>query len=169
MTRSALTISFWVIYVWLCRDGTDFFSAYFSGKAIYVWLCRDFDFHIGQLSAENRPTFRRIQTGLLCRARSNIFIKVWMRSGPSAEISSRFPVLSLNLIKSLKQEPYLVILLRVLIWYTPGYSPFVLCLVSDFYSNVLLAAPVLPWIIKYFCHVWISLFECLWFVQTSNM
>ncbi len=24
---------------------------------------------------ENRPTFRRIQTGLLCRARSNIFIR----------------------------------------------------------------------------------------------
>jgi hypothetical protein len=26
-------------------------------------------------SAENRPTFRCIQTGLLCRARSNIFIR----------------------------------------------------------------------------------------------
>ncbi len=29
-----------------------------------------------QLSAENRPTLRRIQTGLLCRARTNIFIGV---------------------------------------------------------------------------------------------
>jgi hypothetical protein len=38
-------------------------------------LCRDFDFHTEQLSAENHPNFRRIQTGLLCRARSNIFIR----------------------------------------------------------------------------------------------
>ncbi len=76
MTRSALTISFWVIYVWLCRDSSDFFNAYLSAKAIYVWLCRDFDFLTEQCSAENRPTFRRIQTGLLCRARSNIFIRV---------------------------------------------------------------------------------------------
>ncbi len=75
MTRSALTISFWVIYVWLCRDSSDFFSAYLSGRPIYVWLCRGFDIHTEQLSAENRPTFRRIQTGLLCRARSNIFIR----------------------------------------------------------------------------------------------
>jgi hypothetical protein len=29
-----------------------------------------------QSNAENRPTFRRSQTGLLCRARSNIFIRV---------------------------------------------------------------------------------------------
>jgi hypothetical protein len=62
----------WVICVCLCRDSTDFFSDYLSPRAIYVWLCRDFDFH----SAENRPTFRRIQPGLLCRARSNIFIRV---------------------------------------------------------------------------------------------
>ncbi len=60
MTRSVLTISFWVIYVWLCRDSTDFFSTYLSGKAIYVWLCRDFDFHTEQCSAENRPTFRQV-------------------------------------------------------------------------------------------------------------
>ncbi len=61
----------------LCLNfqSTDFFSAYLSARAIYVCLCRDFDFHIEQLSAENRPTFRRIQTGLLCRARSNIFIR----------------------------------------------------------------------------------------------
>ncbi len=75
MTCSALTILFWVIYVWLCRDSTDFFSAYLSGRAVYVWLCRDFDFHTEQLSAENRQTFRCIQAGLLCRARSNIFIR----------------------------------------------------------------------------------------------
>ncbi len=41
---------------------------------------RDFDFHTEQcpaeqLSAENRPNFKRIQTGLLCRAGSNIFIR----------------------------------------------------------------------------------------------
>jgi hypothetical protein len=30
------------------------------------------------LSTENRPTFRRIHTGLLCRAKSNIFIRVGM-------------------------------------------------------------------------------------------
>ncbi len=65
MTSSALTISFWVIYVWLCRDSTDFFSAYLSGRAVYVWLCRDFDFHTEQCSGDNR-----------CRARSNIFIGV---------------------------------------------------------------------------------------------
>ncbi len=74
MTRSALTISFWVIYVWLCRDSTDFFRPYLSARAIY-WLCGDFDFHTEQCSTENRPAFRRIQTGLLCRARSNIFIR----------------------------------------------------------------------------------------------
>ncbi len=72
MTHSAMTISFWVIYVWLCRDSTDFFSDYLS---ISVWLCRDFDFHTEQCSAENRPTFRCIQTGLLCRARSKIIIR----------------------------------------------------------------------------------------------
>ncbi len=60
MTRSALTILFWVIYVWLCRDSNDFFSDYFSGRAIYVWLCIDFDFHTEQLAAENRPTFRQV-------------------------------------------------------------------------------------------------------------
>ncbi len=75
MTRSALTISFQVINVWLCRDSTDFFTAYLSGRPINVWLCRDFNFHTEQLSAENRPPFRRIQTGLLCRARSNIFMR----------------------------------------------------------------------------------------------
>ncbi len=86
MTRSAQTISFRVIYVWLCRDSTDFFSALnLPGRAIYAWLCRNFDFHTEQLSAENRPTFRRIQTGLLCRARSNIFTKslcfdIWNQS-----------------------------------------------------------------------------------------
>jgi hypothetical protein len=40
ITRSALTISFWVIYVWLCKDSTDFFSDNLSGRAIYVWLQR---------------------------------------------------------------------------------------------------------------------------------
>ncbi len=59
-----------------------FSATYLSGRPIYVWLCRDFDFHTEQLSSENRPTFRRIQTGLLCKARSNIFnrevsIDVW--------------------------------------------------------------------------------------------
>ncbi len=65
---------FWFWSSWSLR--TDFFSAYLSGRAVYVWLCRDFDFHTEQLSAENSPTFRRIQTGLLCRVRSNIFIRV---------------------------------------------------------------------------------------------
>ncbi len=36
-------------------------------------------FHTEQCSAENRPTFRRIQAGLLCIARSNIFIRVNIR------------------------------------------------------------------------------------------
>jgi hypothetical protein len=60
MTRSALTILFWVIYVWLLKDSTDFFSAYLSARAIYVWLCRDFDFYTEQCSAENRPTFGQV-------------------------------------------------------------------------------------------------------------
>ncbi len=42
MTRSPQTISFWVIYVWLCRDSTDFFTAYLSARAIYVWLGKIF-------------------------------------------------------------------------------------------------------------------------------
>ncbi len=76
MTRSALTISSCVIYVWICRDILDFFNSYLSGRPIYVWLCRDFDFHTEQWSAENRPTFRCIHTGLLSRERSKIFIRV---------------------------------------------------------------------------------------------
>ncbi len=82
MIRSALTISLWVICVWLCRDST---MLNLSGRAIYVWFCWDFDVHTEQCSAENRPTFRRIQTGLLCKERSNIFIRgtkgnLWYRS-----------------------------------------------------------------------------------------
>ncbi len=46
-----------------------------ADQFMYVWLCRDFDFHTEQCSAENRPAFRRFQTDLLCRARSNIFIR----------------------------------------------------------------------------------------------
>ncbi len=48
MSRWALTILFWVIYVWPCRDSIDFFSANLLGRAIYVWLCRDFDFNTEQ-------------------------------------------------------------------------------------------------------------------------
>ncbi len=43
-----------------CRDSTDFFRAFLSGRATYVWLFRDFDFHLEQCSAENRPTFRQV-------------------------------------------------------------------------------------------------------------
>ncbi len=75
MTRSTLTISLWVIYVWLCRDIVLTFSRLTCQAEQFMSDCRDFDFPAEQLSAENRPTFRRIQTGLLCRARSNIFIR----------------------------------------------------------------------------------------------
>ncbi len=63
-------------FVWLCRVRWHVQHWQFQLWAIYVWLCRDFDFHTEQFSAENHPNFRRIQTGLLCRGRSNIFIRV---------------------------------------------------------------------------------------------
>ncbi len=65
MTRSVLTISFWVIYVWLCRDST---VLYLSGRAIYVWfwfshramLCREssnFQMHSDRFTLQSKVKY----------------------------------------------------------------------------------------------------------------
>ncbi len=81
MTRSALRISLWVIYVWLCRDST---VLYLSGRQFMSDSAENLFFTQGnpvQRIVQLSDAFRQV---LLCRARSNIFIRellicIWPR------------------------------------------------------------------------------------------